>query len=249
MSRPKLSFIPFALALPLLAWSLSPAPARPIDLGAVIRQDTMDPAPTPDQTAPADPGMESPTDNGGDDGLAVDQKWHANTSALKNLHTKAKIGPYTIRLPSGMKLQKKPMSYEKTTGTTYMWSGTNASPCPGLLIVVAIYKARPGYYVNDVGTEETDLLDAIESRTVDNQQDAVKADRQEGDVHGLTTLRDYFRLTTNHHLKVHGFNYAVTLNRQILIMTAAAKEPNHAKQLALAEASILDFIRDVSNKQ
>lgn len=246
MSRHNLSMIPLVLSISLLAWPLSPVRARPINLGAVIRQETMDPAP-----APTDPGMESPTDTGGDDGLAVDPKWHPNKALLKGLPVSTKLGPYPLRLPSGLKTKKVSFSNDDFTGVEQFWASSFTSRImPNTVVGGLVLRLRPDVDTETVGPEQLDALDAMGDTMFIRQRGVVKSDKQEGDVGGVTVTRQYFKFTepkTGH--KFHGFNYIATVDKLVVLVVMIVGEPASTKQLPIMEAGALQFLQEFAKRQ
>jgi hypothetical protein len=238
----------------------SPAPAHSRLPGAAIFQDGGAPNPgtDPGTGAPAgdSPGTGAPagdspgSDNSGDGAdTAADPHWHPNTALLRGLTHAAKVGPYSLSVPGGMPVKKIPYQDQHLIGAMYEWMGTKRSPYPGLVILAGVVRCRPGYTLETIGTEQMDLLDAIEAQ-FDSQEDVTKSDKQEGDVSGMTATRNYYKFTsTKSGIREHGFNYVANTDNVIVVVGGMAPEPFNAKELAFAEALSLRFLQTVAKRK
>lgn len=231
--------------------------ARPHLPGAAIFQsdgsDGSAPAGSPDGSAPTggSPDGKAPDSGNSDDSAdnATDPHWHPNVSLLKGLTHVTKVGPYAISLPPGMQIKKQPYLDEHLTGSMYECLGTKHSGYPGLVILAGVVRCRPGYTLETIGTEQMDLIDAIESQ-FDSQQDVTKSDKEEGSVNGMTATRNYYKFTLNKSgAREHGFNYVAITNNVLVVVGGMSPEPANKKDLAFAEALSLRFLQTVAKHQ
>lgn len=233
----------------LTAFGSAPAAlARPhLPSAAILQNDGADGSATTGGAADGGTPDSGNSDDSADS--ATDPRWTPNLSLLKGMHS-FKVGEYPLPLPSGMTMKKQQYHDEHLVGSTYEWLGSKHSPYPGVMIIAGILRCRPGYFIEEVGTEQMDVIDMMEARMVDVEQDVTKADKQEGEVNGLTVTRNYFKFTfTKSGVKAHGFLYDTVTNNEVIMVGALAPEPINAKDLPIAEAISLRFLQTVAKHQ
>jgi len=172
---------------------------------------------------------------------AMDQ-WQPDPAQVALLTDHATATPYEILLPKGAHGQHQQINTAKTLQTQYVWNiGQD------LNVLVIITRSQDG------GTlpEPAAALDTWEHATVEACDNPVRAKKEIGSVDGLPVTRDRYTYTSpdKSKTKMAGFNYAAQTGGVLVIVGAVTADASKAKDIPLAEAAALNFLKNVAKPQ